>query len=368
MTEQELARALVQSGRLTAQQIQEAAQHRGPGRGIAHVLVELGLVSSDEILQIDPRAFEQVPPLPSNPEPARVEPPAPAVPTAGPPIPTPASETPPIPAPPPMSSPSPYSSPAPAQPSGAAQIRMAAIGEAWKLCQQQLGMWIAAMLVTWAIAGGISSVVGNVLQTMPGFAHPTPNPKDPWSVFGPAFFLQIGISSLVQVPVSAFVMGGLLRMALNQLRTGTANVADIFTVTDVFPALVGAFFVVMLASYIGMIFCIIPGLILGGMLMFAVPIVVNQRLSAGEALSLSWNTLKPHALSAALFLFIAGLASASGILLCCIGILFTSPIFYLAVAVVYRDFFPNQVGYEAPPVAPPNFPPPPIPQPPTGVQ
>jgi len=353
MTEQDLARALIQTGRLTVPQVQEMAQLRGPGRGIAHVMVESGLVSAEEILQIDPHAFEQTPLAPvvaEQPVPQPAPPPQ-AAPMA-----------PPIPIPVP---PAPYAPPS-GQPAAPAQIRFAAIGEAWKLCQQQMGMWIAAILVTGMLAIGISTALSGVLQTIPGFAPPVPDPNDPLSYFGPGFFVQTGISSLLQVPVSAFTTGGLLRMAINQLRTGTANIGDIFSVTDVFPALVGVYFVATLAIYVGAIFCILPGLLLGGLLMLAIPLVVNQRLGASEALSLSWNTLKPHVWAAGFLLFVAGLASASGILLCCIGILFTSPLFYLTVAIVYRDFFPNQVGYEAPSVAPSNYPPPPIPQPPIG--
>jgi len=57
MTEQQLARSLVQSGLLTPQQVQQAAQQRGAGRGFAQIIMDMGWVSQMDILQVDPTAF-----------------------------------------------------------------------------------------------------------------------------------------------------------------------------------------------------------------------------------------------------------------------------------------------------------------------
>lgn len=61
MTEKQLAHMLVQAGLVTAQQVQQAAQHRGAGIGIAQALVDIHAVQAIEILQIDPDAFDRVP-------------------------------------------------------------------------------------------------------------------------------------------------------------------------------------------------------------------------------------------------------------------------------------------------------------------
>jgi type II secretory ATPase GspE/PulE/Tfp pilus assembly ATPase PilB-like protein len=71
MTEQQLARALVQAGLVTPQHVQNAAKNRAAGVGIAQALVDLGVVLPANILQIDPQAFERVPGLP----PTQVAPP-----------------------------------------------------------------------------------------------------------------------------------------------------------------------------------------------------------------------------------------------------------------------------------------------------
>ncbi|HVF10821.1 MAG TPA: hypothetical protein VNA16_08465, partial [Abditibacteriaceae bacterium] len=57
MTEQQLARALVQDGLLTAQQVQAAAQQRGGGKGFAQIVVDMGWVSPMDVLRLDPNAL-----------------------------------------------------------------------------------------------------------------------------------------------------------------------------------------------------------------------------------------------------------------------------------------------------------------------
>ncbi|MBV9468118.1 MAG: type II/IV secretion system protein [Abitibacteriaceae bacterium] len=57
MTEQQLARSLVQAGLLTPQQVQAAVQRRSTGITFAQALVDMGLVGTMDILQFDPDAF-----------------------------------------------------------------------------------------------------------------------------------------------------------------------------------------------------------------------------------------------------------------------------------------------------------------------
>ncbi|HEX8236552.1 MAG TPA: GspE/PulE family protein [Abditibacteriaceae bacterium] len=60
MTEQQLARNLVQAGLVTPQQVREAAARRAPGVGIAQALVDMGAVMAMEILEVAPEAFSIV--------------------------------------------------------------------------------------------------------------------------------------------------------------------------------------------------------------------------------------------------------------------------------------------------------------------
>ena len=60
MSDQELARALMSKGLLTAPQIQMALSRREPGRSFAQTMVDLKIVSPIDVAEIDPHAFGRV--------------------------------------------------------------------------------------------------------------------------------------------------------------------------------------------------------------------------------------------------------------------------------------------------------------------
>ena len=85
--------------------------------------------------------------------------------------------------------------------------------------------------------------------------------------------------------------------------------------------------------------CVIPGVIVSGLLMFVIPLVVIARQPATVAIGQSWKALLPQWLTAAAFHFVLVLLSGSGFLLCCVGILFTAPLYSLSIAILYHEFF-----------------------------
>ncbi len=114
---------------------------------------------------------------------------------------------------------------------------------------------------------------------------------------------------------------------------------DLFSVTDVWFDLMLVALLYGVASSLGYMLCVVPGLIVAGLFMLAIPLVVVGRLPATGALSQSWNALKSQWLNAAFFNVALILASLSGALLCGVGLLFTGPLYSLAIAILYRDFF-----------------------------
>ena len=60
----------------------------------------------------------------------------------------------------------------------------------------------------------------------------------------------------------------------------------------------------------------------------------------------SWRILSPQWLTATVFHLVLSVVSGSGFLLCCIGILFTGPLYSLSIAILFHEFF-----YAVPPPA-----------------
>ena len=94
--------------------------------------------------------------------------------------------------------------------------------------------------------------------------------------------------------------------------------------------------------------------------MFTIPLIVDKRMGATEAMTLSWNTLKGEAVMATVFYFVIALVAGCGFALCGIGALFTAPLFPLAVALTYRNYFMGPGNPVDAPVTG-SYPPPPIP-------
>jgi len=195
--------------------------------------------------------------------------------------------------------------------------------------------WIVAALIYVGIVFAINFVFGLFI----GGAEIASRDSGGSLFVFPALFGARMIVNIVSYVISVFLLGGMYRMAINKLRNNPIAVSDLFNVGDVFPALLLGAFLVGLLCFIGFILCIIPGIIVGGMLMFTIPLIVDRRLGAIEAISQSWNALKGDLLNATLFYFVVTLIAAAGILACGVGILVTFPLFVLSIALAYRDFF-----------------------------
>ena len=125
---------------------------------------------------------------------------------------------------------------------------------------------------------------------------------------------------LVSNVVTSFFLGGMIRMAINQLRGSAPRIEDLFSVTDVWFDLILVAFLYGVATSLGYMLCVIPGLIVAGLFMLAIPLVVEGRLPATGALIQSWNALKSQWLVATLFHCVLILAVVVRRFLCGIGV------------------------------------------------
>ena len=117
---------------------------------------------------------------------------------------------------------------------------------------------------------------------------------------------------------------------------------------------------------------ILPGFVVYGLLMLTLPLIIDRNMGVIEAMNESWNTLKNDWLNATVFHFVIFVIGYIGIVACGIGLLFTLPLYFLAVASVYRDFYLGRpvegpmepFHYTQNPSAAPNYPPSPTTPPP----
>lgn len=214
------------------------------------------------------------------------------------------------------------------------EVRFGAIGEAWRLYTRHWTTWsllaLVAVLCT-TLGEGLAAIATKAIGA---------------GIFG-GLLLGFGppgvplLHGLVALAIAGFFLGGMIRVAVNQVRGRRPRVEDLFSVTDVWFDLCVASILVGVPLAIGWSLLAIPGMIACGLTMFVIPLIVDGHLPATGAIIQSYHALKPQWLLATIvhlsIAFVAGL----GVVLGGIGIIITAPLYALSIAVLYRELFLN---------------------------
>ena len=260
---------------------------------------------------------------------------------------------------------SPYGSGNPGNPEyrPSPKVRFEAIGEAWQMFTQQMGTWISALLILFGIIFAVYMVFGFGVFGLLIAAGGSRHAGEAGAALGMLFLAEL-VMGLVMLTIAAYMTGGLIRMALKQVRGAPISISDLFSGGDVFLPVLGATLLCALAAGAASLLFVIPGWIVAGLLFLTIPLIVDQKMGVIEAMTTSWNALKSDWLMATLFALVMPLIAGLGALACGVGALFTYPLLYLGMAVLYRDFFMNAPTSQfnpSMPYPPPtggNYPPP----------
>jgi uncharacterized membrane protein len=215
-------------------------------------------------------------------------------------------------------------------------LRFSVIGDAWRLYQRRWWTWSIAMLIVMIayslVGSALFSLIGERWPGGRGGFHLPPSPQE-----GALHYVATTV-------IGGFFVGGMIRMANNQVLGRAPRIEDLFSVVDVgFNLLAGAVFYGA-ATFLAGLLCVIPGFIVSGLLMFTFPLIVMARRPATEAVAESWRVLSPQWLTATVFHLVLSLISGMGFLLCCVGILFTGPLYGLSIAILFHEFYEPAVS------------------------
>ncbi|NNE98444.1 MAG: hypothetical protein HKN25_05425, partial [Pyrinomonadaceae bacterium] len=151
------------------------------------------------------------------------------------------------------------------------------------------------------------------------------------------FFGQSFIASLfISVPV--FILSFVMQMGIGVVSTvvETMDLGKNPPIEESLPILVGIFGFVF-----GMIFLLgLVSFILGTLLVFAYPLIVDRNLSALEAVKLSFRAVLGNLFGVVALTILGQLIITAGVLFFYFGALFVAPFVFAAWAVAYRRVFP----------------------------
>lgn len=232
------------------------------------------------------------------------------------------------------------------------EISLDAISDAWKVLQPNLGIWIGvslAYLLMTLVLQGIQYLINP--QSING-SSPQMRPE-----VGGLYFLVVILSSVAGL----FLQGGVTRLAIENVRTGSVDMALLFSAGNVLLNLVVAWILSSILVFFGFLCCLIPGIIASVGLIMTTPLIVDQKVGGLEAMSKSWEAVKSQWLNAFLLVVVLFLLNVAGFLACGIGLLITGPLTALTIATVYLNLFgmgsstPTEMAsYPHSPIADPN--------------
>jgi uncharacterized membrane protein len=150
------------------------------------------------------------------------------------------------------------------------------------------------------------------------------------------------ITSCVPLILQGPLMAGFHLAFMRKLVRGTVDIGDLFKGFNFFvPALIASL-AIHVITFVGFLFCIIPGLVLAAMYMFTFLFIIDKRMDFWEAMKASHEIVRNDYVGFTLFLITGGLVTLLGLLCLVVGIFIAIPVVVAAITVAYKEI----VGFE----------------------
>jgi len=150
------------------------------------------------------------------------------------------------------------------------------------------------------------------------------------------------LANIVPFILQGPLMAGFHVVCAKKLLYGKFEFADLFKGFNFFVTCLVACLIISLFTFVGMIFCIIPGLVVYTMYMFTYLFIIDKKMDFWPAMQASQAVVKCDYFGFTLFFVAASLLNIIGVLCCFVGVLATMPILFAAITVAYKEI----VGFE----------------------
>lgn len=134
--------------------------------------------------------------------------------------------------------------------------------------------------------------------------------------------------------ISWIIGVAMMRGAIDVVDTGRTELGAMFTRIN-WGAAVGAALLTTLAMWAGIIACVVPGLIIGFLLWFVLPAVVDGESATGS-LSASYRFTTGNLGDVLLFFLLSAAVIIAGLCACGVGLLVATPVLMLGMAYTWR--------------------------------
>jgi uncharacterized membrane protein len=193
---------------------------------------------------------------------------------------------------------------------------------AWERVKADPGTILATVVVgiiLISVVGGVTNFIAQVIGGI-GMATAKHRVGSGLEVFGPLYLGMQGVGVIINIVVSSFVMAGIMSFSLKVAKGVPYAFGDLFSGAPFFVSVFVANLVSTIAISIGMIFLIVPGVILALGLCMTIPLIVDRGLGPIDALSESWKLTDGHKANLFIFGLIAFGLSIAGACVCGVGL------------------------------------------------
>jgi len=216
----------------------------------------------------------------------------------------------------------------------------------------QFGKWIGDAFgaifsnwQTWSIIGLISTVPLGVFYVCYELAIVLLFRGSPLGTLFELFSKSLARSVLSNFVLTLFLagiasifIGGIVKTTLKQIRQQPIKVTDLFAGFEIIAPVFVANVLIVAATYFGSLLCIIPGLIVQGVMFFSIPLIVDQGFEPVDAIRKSFELTKANWIIFSLVALLAQIISTAGFFLCCVGVFLSYPLAFMIQAYAYERF------------------------------
>ncbi|MED5611857.1 hypothetical protein VV867_29495 [Pseudomonas sp. JH-2] len=200
------------------------------------------------------------------------------------------------------------------------------LGEAWHMVKGMKGTLVVAAIIYAVAVNLLSFVIAFVLGLL-GLIHDS----EPGA-------LQIIVSVLAGA-LCYPLLAGLNMIGIRRAADQPATINELFTYFGLFVPLLVTGLAITVLTYLGLILLVLPGIYLGVSYALAIPLVVERGLSPWQAMEASRKAVGQHWFKVfGLFLALGLIMMLSAIPLL-IGLVWTLPLAFIAIGVLYRTIF-----------------------------
>ncbi len=150
------------------------------------------------------------------------------------------------------------------------------------------------------------------------------------------------VNSVASIVTQGPLQCGMHLFCMKKMYNKRSDIGDLFKGFDYFlPAFVSALLIGIFV-FVGMLLCIIPGLVVASMYKFAYLFIIDKRMEFWPAMQASHDVVKNDYFGFTLFLLAMAGINILGALCCIVGLLVTIPLSIAAITVAYQEI----VGFE----------------------